>query len=67
MRGKPYLILILSLTIIKVTAQFNDLTRIDYTLLPSTSDFEFNPTRFLFNYPIKLNDKKRLSICGIGL
>lgn len=39
----------------KANGQFTDLARIDYTILPSVnSKFEFNRTRFIFNYPIKL-------------
>jgi len=46
-------------------AQLGDLARIDHTILPSTADFEFNRLRFLFNYPIKLNDKQSYLFLGL--
>ncbi len=46
--------------------QLSDLARVDYTILPAgSSDFEFNRTRFLFNYPIKLNDKQSYLFLGL--
>tara|TARA_R110002073_G_scaffold159477_5_gene314807 strand:+ start:7721 stop:8617 length:897 start_codon:yes stop_codon:yes gene_type:complete len=48
-------------------AQLADLARIEYTIIPATSsDFEFNRTRFAFNYPIKLKEKNQ-SYLFLGL
>ena len=47
-------------------AQLADLARLDYTILPSSiTDFEFNRTRFAFNYPIKLNEKQTYLFLGL--
>lgn len=47
-------------------AQLSDLARIDYTILPAgNSDIEYNRTRVLFNYPIKL--KKEGAYLFLGL
>ncbi len=47
-------------------AQPSDLARIDYTTLPKgNSNLEYNRTRFVLNYPIKLNDN--LSYLVVGL
>lgn len=47
-------------------AQLSDLARIDYTSLPSSSSgIEYNRTRALFNYPIKL--KKEGTVLFLGL
>jgi hypothetical protein len=47
-------------------AQLADLARIEYTIIPAaSSDFEFNRTRFAFNYPIKLNEKQSYLFLGL--
>ena len=51
---------------IQLSAQLNDLARIDYTILPAgNSDIEYNRVRALFNYPIKL--KKDDTYLFLGL
>ncbi|WP_430410461.1 DUF6268 family outer membrane beta-barrel protein [Kordia sp.] len=47
-------------------AQLSDLARVDYTIIPrNNSTIEYNRTRVLFNYPIKL--KKEGSYLFLGL
>lgn len=58
--------LIFIAAVTQLHAQLTDLARIDYTLLPATeSDFEFNRTRALFNYPFKLNKKEAYLFIGL--
>lgn len=45
-----------------LSAQFNDLARIDYTSIPANnSSIEYSRVRALFNYPIKLKKKELTS------
>ncbi|NQY06296.1 MAG: hypothetical protein HRT68_08960 [Flavobacteriaceae bacterium] len=54
------LILVLFGISFTVKAQINDIARIDYTIIPSSSDVEFTRVRAILNYPIKLKEDKYL-------
>jgi hypothetical protein len=46
--------------------QLNDLSRIDYTIIPNNdSDIEYTRFRALFNYPIKMKKKGRYLFLGL--
>jgi len=65
---KAQLLLLLFFTIAyaSVYAQLSDIARVEYTLIPGgNSDIEYNRTRALFNFPIKL--KKEGSYLLLGL
>tara|TARA_R110002049_G_scaffold32738_1_gene108519 strand:- start:1847 stop:2734 length:888 start_codon:yes stop_codon:yes gene_type:complete len=60
------IVILISFFFTQLSAQLNDLARIDFTILPAgNSDIEYNRIRALFNYPIKL--KKEDTYLFLGL
>ncbi|MFD2917252.1 DUF6268 family outer membrane beta-barrel protein [Psychroserpens luteus] len=50
----------------QLSAQLNDLARIDYTSIPaSSSSIEYSRIRALFNYPIKLKKEETYLLIGL--
>ncbi|GMN06099.1 hypothetical protein MTsPCn5_14880 [Croceitalea sp. MTPC5] len=64
-KKKLVVLLLTSIMSVSTWGQLGDLARIDYTILPSSADFEFNRLRFLFNYPIKLDGKQSYLFLGL--
>ena len=49
-----------------LSAQLNDLARIDYTSIPANnSSIEYSRVRALFNYPIKLKKERTYLLIGL--
>ncbi len=66
MKFYTILVILLMLTSLKSFAQFSDLARIDYTIIPSgDSSIEYNRLRVLFNYPIKLKKESTYLFLGV--
>ena len=59
-------IILISFFFTQLSAQLNDLARIDYTSIPANnSSIEYSRIRALFNYPIKLKKEETYFLIGL--